>query len=233
MTQPEKSDDYKAGWRALLNWLREWTGMEIPENPGDLVVLRRKLGEAIQSMVDGVEFTNTSGVGTLGESIKIVVPGNAQASSLEGMWNSFKAIDYRTFYEFNGETLAVRVKAMNDYYVVAAENIVTATRHFRDDLLIKLEAMKLVVENAGHAETHNEKNARLRGCVEMLEGAVKKLADLSFDTTKRHWYWKHDLFSSDYPKEHLIRRIHELEVQLASAKAQTKPGNVKPVNQPD
>jgi hypothetical protein len=65
----------------------------------------------------------------------------------------------------------------------------------------------------GNAGTHAEKNARLRGAIELLESAVEKLRHQHLEDLFSIYHWP-DVFRSDYPTRSLMERIHDLERQL-------------------
>jgi hypothetical protein len=98
------------------------------------------------------------------------------------------------------------------HYQQTATNVVAQTKAFRDDLLVQLRALSLVIEMAGGAGTHREKDARLRGCADLIESTITRLRKLEFGL-HRQWYWP-DVFRSDYPVRQYVERIHELEAQV-------------------
>lgn len=96
---------------------------------------------------------------------------------------------------------------------------VAGCRVFRDDCVNWLRAVSLVVESVGNAATHSEKTSRCRGAVEIVESAIRKLRERSFDSPFNWRFWNDDCFRSDYPTREFVRRIHDLEAELAHAKA--------------
>ncbi len=99
-------------------------------------------------------------------------------------------------------------------------------RQFRDDLIVQLRALVLCAEMTGNAATHAEKAARLRGLVELIEGGVAKLREMSFNHPHQR-FWP-DPFASDYPTRHFLSRIHELEAEVVQLKAEAKGKNEQP-----
>lgn len=106
---------------------------------------------------------------------------------------------------------------IRDYHDHATEAI-GKVKAFRDDLQTWLRAIALVLEMTGNASTHAEKNARLRGALELLESAIGKLRDHEIEFSMSYRFNAHDVFRSDYPTRHFLERIRELEHELKEAR---------------
>lgn len=120
---------------------------------------------------------------------------------------------------YGGDGLAKRLHRLISHYNMTAANALATTKSFRDDMLTWLRAMSLVGEMAGNAGTHAEKNARLRGMVELIESAIQKIQNQRMEFNYR--WWNHeDIFKSDYPVRQFVDRIHELERENESLKQQ-------------
>lgn len=90
----------------------------------------------------------------------------------------------------------------------------------RDDMLSFFRALALVLTMTGEAATHAEKNARLRGAIELLESAIEKLRHQSFEQLFDVYRFP-DLFRSDWPTRRLMERIHDLERQVKDSQPKT------------
>ena len=110
-----------------------------------------------------------------------------------------------------------RIRAVLRHYENVATEGLLAIKHFRDDVVVYLRAVALVADSTAQASTHAEKNARLRGLIETIESALQKLRHEEVDFDCTYWQWP-DVFRSDYPTVHLIRRIHELENEIKELK---------------
>lgn len=97
---------------------------------------------------------------------------------------------------------------------------IAGCKAFRDDCINWLRAVSMIVESVGNASTHGEKAARCRGAVELVESAIDKLRRRNFDGPHSWQFWMDDCFRSDYPTREFMRRIHELEDELASARSE-------------
>lgn len=120
-----------------------------------------------------------------------------------------------------------RISHVINSYHDDASGALEQIKSFRDDLLTYLRAIALVVDMAANASTHREKNARLRGMVELLESAIDKLRKASFEFTLNHRWASYDIFRSDYPTRHLVDRIHELEDELRETKEAISNENIR------
>lgn len=116
---------------------------------------------------------------------------------------------------------------VNDYHDTAVRAM-SDVKEFRDDLQVYLRAIALVLDMTANASTHREKNARLRGACELLESAIGKLRESSFEFMLGRHGMSADIFRSDYPTRHLVERIHTLEDAL---KAAAKNGNGEPATE--
>ncbi|HET7210036.1 MAG TPA: hypothetical protein VFI95_25915 [Terriglobales bacterium] len=125
---------------------------------------------------------------------------------------------------YAGGYLSDKVVTLINHYDSLATNALVGSKAFRDDVVIWLRAMSLIIDMAANAATHKEKNARLRGCIELCEASMQKLRQMEFDF-QRTFYFLEDVFRSDYPVRHFVDRIHELERELEEAKKATASGN--------
>jgi len=110
------------------------------------------------------------------------------------------------------------VQAYHDKAVQAIEG----AKEFRQMLIVEFKALELCLSMVGNAETHREKSARLRGVIEICQGAVDKLRREEFNFTNSYREWA-CLFKSDYPSRHYIERIRELEQERDDLKQKLSP----------
>lgn len=122
--------------------------------------------------------------------------------------------------------LASRLACVLRHYRDLATNHLAGAAAFRDDVLAYLRALVLVTESAANGATHREKDARLRGLVEMLESAIEKLRKEKFDFAYARWTMP-DLWRSDYPVREYVRRIHDLEDELKRLREEKAPASEK------
>lgn len=121
---------------------------------------------------------------------------------------------------WGSDSLSKRIHAVIEHYVRQAANAVSAEKNSRDNTITWLRAMGLVVDMAGNAGTHQEKNARLRGVAEAVESAITHLQNVRVDFYNSYWRDHEDIFKTDYPVREYIHRIHELEDQVKQLQQQ-------------
>lgn len=142
---------------------------------------------------------------------------------LETLADTLKKIDdiVRKYEQEDRHSLATNLPERVEYiirrYRDLATNELAGIKAVRDDMLVWLRAMAMIVDMAGNAATHQEKNARLRGIVELIETTLQKLSEQEFNFQSSYWHMP-DLFRSDYPTLEYVRRIRELESELKEAR---------------
>ena len=119
-----------------------------------------------------------------------------------------------------GDTLAERLKQVITHYQNGATRTVANVDQFRQDLLIQFRAFGLVVDMAGNASTHSEKNARLRGLAEMIATSVQQLREFKLDNFEVSLWSFPDLFRTDFPTRSYVQRIHTLEDEITTLRQQ-------------
>lgn len=129
-------------------------------------------------------------------------------------------------------TFAERLESMLRFYRNRTVDAIADTKHLRDDVLVYMRALAMIVEQAADASTHGEKNARLRGVISMCETAIKRLKNEEFDFNRR-FYWHEDIFRSDMPTRHYVERIHELEREIDEMKKGQGEGATDALTQSD
>lgn len=128
----------------------------------------------------------------------------------------------------HGGGLPQRTRQVLQGYANKSADVLSGTKGFRDDLLIYLRATVLNIDSAGHAETHREKNARLRGAVVVLEQFIEELRRMHFDFLMTS-YWPRGQFGrSDFPIRELKDRIHTLEAEKEQLAKQIEESQLTP-----
>ena len=136
------------------------------------------------------------------------------------------------YYQHANNTAQKAETVICQYRDVAAEAL-SAAKAFRDRMLTHFHALELVMEMVSSASTHREKDARLRGCIELIQSAISKLERESFDLSlvnRPNFDWSH-LYRCDFPTRHYVEKIRELEQALAAY--QGPPAQAEPVKDSD
>jgi len=121
------------------------------------------------------------------------------------------------------DPLSKRIDAVINHYIRQAANAVSAEKNSRDNILTYLRAMVISAEAAYSGGTHYEKAARLRGVIEVIEGAITKLQSYRVDFYNGYWRDHEDIFRSDYPVKEYIHKIHQLEAEVKQLQKEQKP----------
>lgn len=113
-----------------------------------------------------------------------------------------------------------RLRNLFLHYQQKAGNAIAKNKSVVEDCLVYFRSVAMLAESVGMAQTHNEKNARLRGLVELLESAIHKLRTHQEDELMHNWQY----FSwhvSDYPYRAVLRNLQqenrELKAKLGEA----------------
>lgn len=122
---------------------------------------------------------------------------------------------YNQISSYGGRTERIG-HLLNDYRQAEVE-VTHKLASFKQDVMVWMRAFALVIDSAANASTHSEKNARLRGVVEMVESAVDKLRT-DFHHFSISWGRNPDIFRSEYPVKQYVQRIRELEAELNKLK---------------
>lgn len=97
-----------------------------------------------------------------------------------------------------------------------------AYRHLGQDMLVWVRAVGLAANMVSNGGTHREKDARMRGMIEMIESAVQAIRNAMEDGKDYFGYRVPDVFRSDYPVREYKQKIFELERELERVKGKNK-----------
>lgn len=123
-----------------------------------------------------------------------------------------------------------RLKTVIGHYRSVATDALVGCERFRDDLHAWLRGMVICMETVGNADTHKEKNARLRGAIEVAESTIAQVIKQRFDFRSTYWNWR-DTFGSDFPTRELMRRKNELASEVEDLKRQLAEAKGVPVEE--
>jgi len=126
-----------------------------------------------------------------------------------------------------GGDISERLQHVLQEYNSVAVQALSGAKAFRDDVIVDLRAIVLYLETVGNGYTHKEKDARLRGLVELLEKQIHSLRTMELDFS-RQWHRYDDVFRSDFPTRELMSRIYALEAENKDLKVAVE-GKPKPL----
>ncbi len=160
------------------------------------------------------------------ESLKMESPNDA-IIQLEEIRELIREHQQKQNYSQGFGTPAQIVKSILREYEDKTTKAYSDVKHFRDDVLTYFRAMALILTMTGEAATHAEKNARLRGAIELIESTVEKLRHQNLESLFDIYRWP-DLFRSDWPTRRLMEKIHDLERQVKDI--QPQPGELERID---
>jgi len=97
---------------------------------------------------------------------------------------------------------------------------------FQGDVGNYLRAIALVAASIGDAQTHKEKNARIRGLVAQIESAIKAVNSGYEYLIDNNWTDRPDLFRSDYPVRQYLERANELQRKVKYLEGKLKDNDI-------
>lgn len=111
-----------------------------------------------------------------------------------------------------GHTVSEKIENLIDRYKSIADNVNTNAIEFQREFEVWLRAQAMVVEMTGKAVSEDEKNARLRGLLELIEDAVGKLKKHQFDLTLNDLNTV-GFCKTEFPVRELMRKNEKLEAR--------------------
>lgn len=116
-------------------------------------------------------------------------------------------------------TLAERVRRCTDHYTRMAAQAVGDSHNFKNGVVSWLRGIAINAQSVTWASTHHEKDARLRGLIEVIETAITKINEQRFDDRLSSWNGVVDSWmKSDFPTREMRRRILDQEQEIKRLK---------------
>lgn len=116
-------------------------------------------------------------------------------------------------------TLADRVNRCADHYTRMAARAVSDSHTFKDSTVSWLRGVAINAQAVSWATTHHEKDARLRGLIEVIETAIAKIDELRVTDRLSSWNGVVDSWmKSDFPTREMRRRILDQQKEIERLK---------------
>lgn len=125
-----------------------------------------------------------------------------------------------------GGPLPSQLQSAVDHLTEQSARVMAGVADYRDAMVVDLRAMCLVIETALSASTHAEKNARLRGCVEMIGATIDRNKREQFDFQDSFFHlsggFLRDSVTSQLFRDRrdLARRVEELTREVEELRNQ-------------
>lgn len=111
--------------------------------------------------------------------------------------------------------LAERVQRCMDHYTRMAAQAVGDAHGFKDGVVSWLRGIAINAQAVSWGSTHHEKDARLRGLIEVIETAIEKINTLRLNDRLSEWNGVVDSWmKSDFPTREMRRRILDQDEEI-------------------
>jgi len=145
---------------------------------------------------------------------------------LQDVSNVIQKISSERRWYLDSRHLPDQITALVTYAGKEGDNAVKDMKSMLDNVIAHLRAMEIVAESVSDAGTHKEKDARLRGMIDVIGRAIQRATEFSYDFGHRHWPTYRDLFKSDFPTRELMQELHNKDAEIK--RLQIKAGEAEP-----
>lgn len=137
-------------------------------------------------------------------------------------------------WRYGGEPLPDRVTRIVDFYTRMAARSVEKATEMKVALIAWLRGASINAQAVSFAATHREKDARLRGLIEVIEHAIGELNKSDIVTSATQWDGNVDSWArSDFPTRQLVREIQDLQAEVNRLRSLAGERNTKQSLQSD
>lgn len=140
---------------------------------------------------------------------------------LEAMVDAFeKSMQETGGWRYGSDNVfAARVQRCIDHYTRMAANAVGDAHEFKDSVVAWLRGMAISAQSVSWASTHAEKDARLRGLIEVIETAISNINEKRVNDRLSSWRGVVDSWGkSDFPTREMRRRILDQQEEIERLK---------------
>lgn len=138
---------------------------------------------------------------------------------LQDVSNAIQKVASERRWQLHSNHMPDQITALVDHAEREGNNAVREMKSLLENLISHLRGMEIVVDMVGNASTHTEKNARLRGLGEVIQTAIRRATEFSYDFSWKHWGNYNDLFKSDFPMRDVMRKLNEKDAEIKRLKA--------------
>ena len=122
-------------------------------------------------------------------------------------------------HTFHCGDLAKKIQAILNHYKHDAAQAISERKRMNQETLVYFRSVIMCAEMVGMGGTHHEKDARLRGMIELLNQAIKKLQDEDHNSLLDNWGYGFG-GRSDYPYRSLLDDMRQLKRENEELKKQ-------------
>jgi len=119
-----------------------------------------------------------------------------------------------------------KIKYLLDHYQHKQDIFNFANRKFISDIITQMKALSIVAQMVSNAQTHAEKNARMRGLMEIIDGAINEMQNIDFKEILSSYEYE-SVFKPTYPVQRLLGKLRDARAELATLKMKYEPETAK------
>jgi hypothetical protein len=120
---------------------------------------------------------------------------------------------------------AEQIASLINHYEKDAASAVAGKLDMTDNTLTYFRSVVMLAESAMMAGTHGEKNARLRGLIDLLNHTIEKLKHQKSDNLLHHsGYFSWDM--ATYPYQSIINKLNDAQLENERLKKVLKDNNL-------
>ena len=149
---------------------------------------------------------------------------------LQELRNTIEKIASEHNWYLNTRHLPDMIKSLVDHAGREGDTAVKEMKSILDAMISYWRGMEIVAESVSDAGTHKEKDARLRGLLDVIERAIQRSTEFSYEFGVRHYPTYQDLFKSDFGVRDIMRKMREQEAEIKRLKIAA--GEAKPEEPP-
>lgn len=113
------------------------------------------------------------------------------------------------------QTLTDRIARVVDHYTRMAARAAEKQQNERNGMVSWLRGIAITAQSVSWASTHHEKDARLRGLIEVIENSIAKIQNQDNDSSHYFDGGVDSWMKSDFPTRDLKRRILDQQAEIA------------------
>jgi predicted nucleic acid-binding Zn-ribbon protein len=206
--------DDAAALRGALEGIRD-IARKAENDDGDLIEVHRQI--YIRDLLGSVAYRAVNGLKEQQSGAAL----RKDIRQLQAMIDKFEeGVQQTGGWTYSSDhTLAERVQSCVNHYTRMAAEAVGDSHSFKDGVVSWLRGIAINAQSVSWASTHHEKDARLRGLIEVVETAITRINDVRFTDRLSPWNNVTDAWmKSDFPTREMRSRILKQEEEIKRLK---------------
>lgn len=184
-----------------------------------LKAVKGKVEEAAKSLESIPEFNSTAQVIALHKALDWILEAQRwtatlriEPSDIDPKLDRIIREHESVIHTHYGGTIGERAQQVLSHYKRDAAQAISERKRMNQETLVYFRSIIMCAEMVGMGGTHHEKDARLRGMIELLNQAIKKLQDEEHNSLLDNWGYGFGS-RSDYPYRSLLDDMRQLKAE--------------------